>query len=217
MIQHLSKTSLLILLDIYNEIRSTGKLIPEWKHSIIIPIKKPNTSAHDVNSYRPIALTACLCKVMERIITNRMLWHLDTNHLLNDAQAGFRSNRSTLDQLLRLHTDAYNSIKAKKFTMAILIEFTKAFDLIWHERLLYKMRKLGLTGHTYKWIHDFLSNRTIQVRIGASLLSIKNMEMGTPQGSASLPHHDLRLPRSYRHTNLTVCRRQFHLEMRRLT
>ena len=187
MIQHLSKSSLLTLLDIYNEIWKTGALIPEWKHSIIIPIKKPNNSAHDANSYRPIALTACLCKVMERIITNRMLWYLDSNHLLNDIQAGFRSNRSTLDQLLRLHTDAFNSIKAKKYTVAILLDFTKAFDLIWHEGLLHKMRKLGLTGRAYKWVLDFLTNRTIQVRIGADLSSVKNMEMGTPQGSVISP------------------------------
>jgi len=78
-------------------------------------------------------------------------------------------------------------MKTKKCTIAILIDFTKAFDLIWHEGLLYKMRKFGLTGRTYKCILDFLTDRTIQVRVGTDLSSIKNMEIGTPQGSVISP------------------------------
>jgi Reverse transcriptase (RNA-dependent DNA polymerase) len=187
-----------MLLLLYNELWKQGKLIQEWKHSVIIPIKKPGASAHNYESYRPIALTASLCKVMERIIMNRLWWYLDKNHLLNDVQAGFRANRSTVDQLLRLHTDAYNGIKAKKVTIAILYDFSKAFDLLWHGGLLHKLRKLGITGNAYNWIADFLTGRTIQARVGSSLSEKKTGRYGHTTRKRSfataIPHNGIRFP-----------------------
>jgi ribonuclease HI len=187
MLKQLPKSSLNKILHLFNSLWSKGTLISEWKHSIIIPIKKTGASPHSVDSYRPIALTAALCKIMERIVNNRLIWYLEKNNLLNSVQAGFRSNRSTIDQLLRLHTDASNGIKAKKNTMAIFLDFSKAFDLMWHEGLLYKLRQKGITGNTYNWIKNFLQDRSLQVRVGASLSDIKYTNIGTPQGSVLSP------------------------------
>ena len=124
---------------------------------------------------------------MERIIVNRLTWYIDKHHLLNDNQAVFRSCRSTIDQLLRLHTDANQGLKCKKTTLAVFIDFSKAFDLLWREGLLYKLRKKGITGNTFAWIADFMSKRTMQVRVGATLSTVKEVEMGTPQGSVLSP------------------------------
>ena len=187
MLKNLPKTALHKILNLFNSLWSKGRLISEWKHSIVIPIKKPGSSAHSVDSYRPIALTAALCKTMERIVNNRLIWYLESNHLLNAVQAGFRSNRSTIDQLLRLHTDASNSIKNKSNTLAIFLDFSKAFDLMWHEGLMYKLREKGITGNTYNFIKHFLQDRTIQVRVGASLSDVHKINMGTPQGSVLSP------------------------------
>ena len=187
MLQHLPRSCTLLILQLFNSLWAKGILMPAWKHSIVIPVKKPGQSPHNDDSYRPIALTSVLCKTMERIIVNRLTWYIDKHHLLNDNQAGFRSCRSTIDQLLRLHTDANQGLKCKKTTLAVFIDFSKAFDLLWREGLLYKLRKKGITGNTYAWIADFMSKRTMQMRVEATLSTVKEVEMGTPQGSVLSP------------------------------
>jgi hypothetical protein len=84
------------LVKYYNFLWNNG-LPPQWKHSIVLPIPKPGKSSHIPSSYRPIALTNCLCKLMEKIVTTRLHSYLATNSLLDPHQSGFRMGHSTLD------------------------------------------------------------------------------------------------------------------------
>jgi len=68
---------------------------------------KADKSASDAASYRPIALTSTLCKVMERMAANRLRWWLESNQRLNKFQSGFRQRRSTIDEIMRLADDAH--------------------------------------------------------------------------------------------------------------
>ena len=56
----------------------------------------------DPDSERPIALTSTMCKVMERLVANRLTWYLENHNILTNAQTGFRKNRCTTDQIIRL-------------------------------------------------------------------------------------------------------------------
>jgi hypothetical protein len=76
--------------------------------------------------------------------------------------------RSTIDQIIRLQDDINKIIHNSWHTLGLCLDFEKAFDLIWHEGLLIKLRKLGLNGHICNWIKDFCNQRTIQVRIGSN-------------------------------------------------
>ena len=58
----------------------------------------------NLHNYRPIALTSCICKTVERMVNERLLWYLEQNGLLAKQQCGYRSNRSTVDHLVRLET-----------------------------------------------------------------------------------------------------------------
>ncbi|GFV93276.1 hypothetical protein TNCV_386401 [Trichonephila clavipes] len=73
-----------------------------WKKAIVVPIPKKNKPLDDLNSYRPISLTSILSKVMERMITSRLDWYLETNNLLTSSQAGFRKCQSTNQQVVFL-------------------------------------------------------------------------------------------------------------------
>lgn len=73
----------------------------DWKKSIIIPLRKPEKPVEAADSYRPISLTSCLGKVMERIINRRLSWHFEKNELHSTAQLGFRKGRNTLDNINR--------------------------------------------------------------------------------------------------------------------
>ena len=186
-LKHLHQKALQVLLDLYNLIWESGKIPADWKHSIVIPIYKPDKPKSDPKSYRPIALTSFLCKLMEKLIANRLTWYLESNNLLNNRQSGFRKNRSTLDQLHRIQDSIFKAINNNQSCIAVMFDFEKAYDMLHKEGLLHKIRKLGLDGNMYMWIEDFLTNRSIQVRLGSSLSKVTRLENGTPQGSAISP------------------------------
>ena len=68
-----------------------------------------------------------------------------------------------------------------------MIDFKRAFDLLWIDGLLIKLIKLKISGHFRKWIKSFLTNRTYQVKINDCLSSCFTTDNGTPQGSALSP------------------------------
>ena len=77
LLKHLPASALYILLQILNKLWTDGTFPDIWKLSIIIPIPKPNKDHSIPSNYRPIALTSCLCKTMERMINDRLLWYLE--------------------------------------------------------------------------------------------------------------------------------------------
>ena len=103
-LKHLPFRSLDSLLRIFNEIWHTGILPDSWKEAIVIPIPKPGKDSTNPASYRPIALTSCICKTMERMVNDRLVWFLEKNKLLAAVQSGFRKQRGTLDHLVRFET-----------------------------------------------------------------------------------------------------------------
>ena len=104
MLKHLPLKSLQTLLDIFNNMWETGKFPESWELATIIPIPKPGKNHTEPTNYRPIALTSCLCKTLERMINARLVWYLEIINLISPVQSGFRSERSTNDNLVRLET-----------------------------------------------------------------------------------------------------------------
>ena len=99
--KHLPTTSKQVLLDIFNKIWVSGEVPLSWKNAFVIPIPKPGKDPSDPTGYRPIALTSCICKTLERMINKRLVWYLESNNLLTNLQSGFRGQRSTTDYLVR--------------------------------------------------------------------------------------------------------------------
>ena len=73
MLKHLPPKSLQTLLNIFNDIWDTGKFLESWELATIIPIPKPGNDHAEPTNYRPIALTSCLCKTLERMINTRLV------------------------------------------------------------------------------------------------------------------------------------------------
>ena len=131
-----------------------------------------NKSAFETGSYRPMALTSVLCKLMERLIANRLRWWMEDNGLYNKFQSGFRKRQICQDRIKSLADEVYKAINKKLFTLFVMIYLKKAFDLVWHKGLLYKMKQLGLRGNVLKFAEYFLKDRSIQVRVGAVMSSM---------------------------------------------
>ena len=87
----------------------SGAIPKLWEKSVIIPVLKQGKPRSDVNNYRPIALTSHVCKLMEKIIQQRLVYYCEKSDIIPINQAGFRKGRSTTDQLIKLSSQIKNS------------------------------------------------------------------------------------------------------------
>ncbi len=97
---------------------------------------------------------------MEHIIVSNLMNYFDTNDLLNPFQHGFRSKHSCETQLISFSQEIYDNLEAGKQTDLIVMDFSKAFDKVDHELLVFKLLKLGVNSNTTSWISSFLKHRT---------------------------------------------------------
>ena len=89
MLKDLRKTALDTLLYIFNGIRTTGVFPESWRLATIIPIPKSGKDHAEPTNYRPIALTSCHCKTLDRMINKRLVWYLESNNIITKYQSGF--------------------------------------------------------------------------------------------------------------------------------
>ena len=113
-------------------------IIPQaWKKAYVSPIFKKG-DRHKAANYRSISLTSICCKLLEHIVHSHVIPHLDSNHMLNTAQHGFRKYRSCETQLILTVQDLANGLNDGEQIDAILLDFCKTFDKVPHQRLLGK-------------------------------------------------------------------------------
>ena len=92
------------------------------------------------------------------------MWHLEKNQLITPQQAGFRQHHSTEDQVTYLSQKTEDGFQGKKHTLAVWVDFEKAYDKVWNDGLRVKLRKAGVKGCMFKWISHYLQNRTARVQ-----------------------------------------------------
>ena len=183
MIKNSHPTTLCYLLDTFNEVWKSGTLPDAWRRAIKISIKKSGKTGFDPKHYRPISLTCCMCKLMERIVAKRLSWLIEKNNILSPHQYGFRKGRSTLDPLLKLEHDIKDAFTRKHMVLAVFFDLEKAYDTTWKRGILNKLHTAGIRGHLPSFIANFLSKRTFKVRIGKNLSQPREQMEGVPQGS----------------------------------
>ena len=138
-------------------------------------IPKPDRDHSQCKNHRPIALLSGVGKLMERIITRRLMWWLNENNMLHQTQAGFQSWHNTNELLLRMTETIYKSFNNNSVTYAVLLDISSAYDSVWRNGLRYKMRnEFKLNGRLYWWIDSFLSQRYGRVVLNGHILSGMN-------------------------------------------
>ena len=157
----------------------TGKYPELWKHPLLAPLYKAG-DVDVVGNYRPIALLPVLSKILEKAVAIQLIEHLESNHLISNAQHGFRARLSTETALLRVTDTIYKNIDNSMITLIILCDLSKAFDSVSHEILLSKLNFVSVDSF---WFDDYLKNRKQSVRIGKYTSSSRSVEYGVPQGS----------------------------------
>ena len=112
---------------------------------------------------------------------------ISENSLLSPHQYGFRSNYSTVDQLLVTYNDVTLSLTDDQAVDLIFFDYAKAFDRVSHSVVLQKLCEIGVHPSLVLWIEGFLSSRTMCVSVGGKLSCPAPVTSGVPQGSVLGP------------------------------
>ena len=140
--------------------------------------------------FRPVSLTSCVSKLFERIILFSLLLFRESNSILSLRQAGFRPGRCTLDQILFLSqsiSDGFNKPSPGSQTILYTIDFSKAFDSVWHPALYHKLISAGLPPCFARWTQSFLSDRRASLVYQNHKSHSFRVRRGVPQGSVLGP------------------------------
>ena len=190
MLKHLPLSGMDFFLHIFNLSWSSHSFPSIWKTSFIIPIHKMRKPLDSPASFRPISLTSCVSKLFERIILSRLLIFLESNSILCPRHAGFCPGRSTLDQILYLSqfiSDGFNKPRPGSQMILFIIDFSKAFDPVWHPALFHKLISAGLPLCFARWTQSFLSDRRACVVFHNHKSRSFRVRRGVPQGSVLGP------------------------------
>jgi ribonuclease P/MRP protein subunit RPP40 len=171
---------------IYNLSLRTGKVPVEWKRANVTAIFKKG-SKEVAGNYRPVSLTTHVCKVLEALVKDVIIAHLQKYNLINDSQHGFVKGRSCLTNLLGFFEDITAMVDKGEPVDVIYLDFQKAFDKVPHRRLMKKVSAMGIGGEIYNWIEDWLRDRKQRVCLTGSSSGWANVSSGVPQGSVLGP------------------------------
>ena len=174
------------LRTIFQRSIDTGKLPADWLNANVSPVFKKG-DVHLPENYRPVSLTCVSCKLLEHIICKHILDHLEKNKILTPLNHGFRSGYSCETQLVTtVHDLLQQHDIGAQIDMAIL-DFSKAFDTVPHDKLLHKMKSYGVDGTINDWLRDFLTNRSMQVVVDGEESDSVTVDSGVPQGTVLGP------------------------------
>ena len=174
----------------FNKCWISEEIPNKWRTAIIKTLLKEGKDPKDTTSYRPISLTSCLGKLLEKIVADRLTQILESRGLISDSQAGFRQNRCTTDQILKMTQSAADQMhrpKGENATVVTFFDYAKAFDKVWRDGLLYKMQEMDIPQRFVRYARNFLSNRHTMVEINGTRSSKFLLKEGLPQGSSISP------------------------------
>ena len=171
-----------ILAKIINRSFSEGVFPQQLKTARVVPIFKQGSKT-DVGNYRPISLLSSFSKIYEKLMYNRVMEFLNFNGILHEMQYGFRPGRSCEHALLKAQQVLLDSLSRRQVSLLLLIDFSKAFDMVEHSILLKKLEHYGIRGTALEWITSYLKNRTQFVSIDGTDSKTRDMKYGVPQGS----------------------------------
>ena len=135
-------------------------------------------------NFRPISLTSCVARTMEKLLHCQVLEYLQTNGLLYEHQAGFLPNHSTVTQLCFLTHKWQMTLDKGHHVQTAFLDLSKAYDRVSIPGLyIVQIIRFGVSGETLRWFSSFLTNRQQCVRVNGSSSNTQCLISGIPQGT----------------------------------
>lgn len=177
----------IFLKNIFNACLKLSYFPSSFKCAKVVAIHKRGKDPRLTSSYRPISLLSCIDKIFEKLILSRINVYVAENNLINKEQFGFRHQHSTVHQIKRITNMIKRNKQQRLSTGIILMDIEKAFDSIWHDGLIYKLKNYGFPLYIVKIIKSFLAERSFKVFINNTMSSVRNIPAGVPQGAVLSP------------------------------
>ena len=172
---------------LFNIIFTSGEYPETWSEGLIIPIHKKGDKM-DVNNYRGIIISSCVSKVLLRILNRRIENYMNVNRKWSIHQCGFKKDHRTEDNLFIINTiyqKYVNGLNQKVYIA--FIDFSKFFDKINRDMLLYKLLKYNITGRMYNLIKSMYANTGYKIQVGENASPLFYGRNGLKQGCCMSP------------------------------
>ena len=134
------------------------------KTAIVTPIHKKG-DIKDPGNYRPISVLPVASKLLERLLADQILEHLNKNKILSCVQHGYRKSYSTTTSLVQILEDVRKSTEKREISAILALDLTRAFDTISHKLLIKKLRKIGFSNESLQLMSNYLNNREQFVKV----------------------------------------------------
>ncbi|XP_071578618.1 uncharacterized protein [Temnothorax nylanderi] len=176
-----------LLTTFFNCCLNLGYFPSPWKRAILRPLSKVKSPTSPSDT-RPIANLCKLSKLFEKILHSQIVDFINSQHILDDRQSGYRKGYSTQSALLRIFHDITSGVDVGEVLILVLFDFSKAFDTVCHFLLLTKLRKLGFSDLALKLIFSYLTGRSqAVVDLDGEFSDWLSVSSGVPQGSVLGP------------------------------
>ena len=188
----LLKNSLTTLLPIITRLinlsLTQGTFPSCWKEAVILPLLKKPGLEPALSNYRPVSNLTFLSKVLEKIVLQQVVAHVDAHSLLPDYQSAYRANYSTEMVLLRLCDTVLNNMEQQRVTIMAALDLSAAFDTVDHSILQsVLLRRFAISDTVLQWFTSYLEDRVFKVQIGVETSTRHTINYSVPQGSCGGP------------------------------
>ena len=163
-----------------------GKFPNEWKMTNVVSVQK-KSDKHILKNYRPVSLLPSCGKVFERLIYNILFEYFIQNDLISPYQSVFKSGDSCTNQLISITHEIHQYFDDGLEVRGIFLDISKAFDKVWHDGFIYKLKQNVVEGDLLDTLTNFLEDRKQRVVLNGQYSTWTNTEAGVPQGSILAP------------------------------
>ena len=134
----------------------------DWKKGNLVPTFKKGDK-QNIKTYCPVFLLPICSKILERIIYDNMLKYFLDNNLITPKQSGVKPDDSCINQLLSITHDTFTSFDNGLEVRGVFLDISKAFDKVWQDGLIYKLKQNGIKDMLLCILIDLLKNRQQRV------------------------------------------------------
>lgn len=169
------------LAKLFEWIRSTEKIPTKWSQGLICTLFKGG-AVEDTNNYRGITLLSCVGKLFTKLVQMRLSEQLEREHRLSEEQAGFRQERSCIDQVFVLSEVLQYRKRAAENSFCFFLDVRKAFDTVWRDGMMKKLREVGVEGKAWRIVKAIYSKVSSCVLVDGERTEWFGTSRGVRQG-----------------------------------